>query len=164
MVNNDDAGETYLDVVKGEVRARRGRRVRSRGPYSASEAKARRAWALFLAAMHHMHGELADVTADDMTVFLTNGRLVMERYSWRNTGDDIEGISPHVVMDELGMDVPEESGDQDIYDELQLSCAQSCARRIARNQCKAGAGTRPGIHMKIGQQNGPHHTDWGPDC
>ncbi len=117
---SDDAGEMYLDVVKGEVRRRRGHTGRlRRGPYSWEEAAMIDAFDKLLSAERRMHGVLAQPTCVDVTVLLTSLRSVIERWSYENV-PDVRGVDPHVVFDELDMEVPESPvGDQDIYGDLQ---------------------------------------------
>ncbi len=112
----DEDGEKYLDVVKGTVRPRRGARKTKRGPYSASMARMRRQFQYVTAAMNRMHGELADVTADDLYVFLLRAQNVMDRYSYKKTSDNLPDL--HIVRNELDMYVEPVVEEQDVYRDL----------------------------------------------
>lgn len=118
---DNDAAEMYLDAVSGRMRRRRGpnRRIK-RGPYSREEDAMIKAFDLALSAERRMHGELAQSTCVDLTVLLVAWREVVERYSYENV-PDVSGVSPHVVFEEMDMDVPRTvEPDHDEFDLGQL--------------------------------------------
>jgi hypothetical protein len=113
----DEDGEKYLDVVKGTVRPRRGKRKKSRGPWSVAEIKLSRQFKYFIASMHYMHPELADATAGDMTVLLSRAQAICERYKWTDVPDVDDSIL-HIVRDELDLFESVDDDDVDVYQDL----------------------------------------------
>jgi hypothetical protein len=94
------------------------------GKYSLAEKRMDRAYRYMMASLHHMDGELADVTANDWTVKFARGQAIQERYSFDKTGEDVSGINPHVVMDELDWPHEEPIADADVYEELEMKFDQ----------------------------------------
>jgi hypothetical protein len=117
---DDEPGEMYFDVVKREMRARRGKRKKPRrGPYSVEEKAMMEAFRRLVVAERLMDGELAQYTCADLTVFLIRAKTVMERYSWEAIGPDLNGIDRHVVALELdAMPYGASDEDVDVYEEI----------------------------------------------
>jgi hypothetical protein len=117
-----DEGETYMDVVQGRVRKKRGPRTNlRRGPYSREEARMIDAFDKLLAAERKMHGEIAQPTCVDITVLLVQLRAACEEYSYERYRD-VSGLDPHVVFDAAQLDVPADAGDDLDVGDLRL-CA-----------------------------------------
>ena len=112
----------YFDVVKKEMRPRRGKRkIIRHGPYSVEEKQAIEEWRKLLSAGRRMDGELAQHAYRDITLILVRIRVVMERYSFENTGSNVRGIDPHVILDELDFEIVQAPAepDEDVYKHLQ---------------------------------------------
>src|ERR1700722_20165838 len=111
----DEDAERYFDKAQERMRPRRGQRKVKMGKYSLKEKRMDRAYRYMMASMHHMDGELADSTAEDWTMLFVRGQAIQEKYSYANTGDDVSGINPHVVMDELDRPHVEHVPDADVF-------------------------------------------------
>ncbi len=139
-------GEMYKDAITGEMRRRRGTHKRvKRGPYSREEQTMINAFDLALSAQRRMHGALAQSTCVDLAQFLTQWRVVVERYSYENLRD-VSAVDPHVVFAELdvqpftGVDAPAVYTDESIDLSKLVLCVLARARAYEKNQQFADSG------------------------
>jgi hypothetical protein len=76
------------------------------------------AWGRLLTAQRHMHGELSQSTCRDIVVLFTRLRMLCEKYSYQNV-PDVSGIDPHVVINEMDIDIVQASmDDTDLYKDM----------------------------------------------
>lgn len=97
-----DAGESYLDVVSGRVRKRRGSRKRGHGPMSDAEYQMSRAFQGLLRELHWMHGSLADKVCREFTAWFVTSRQALSRYSYGDvpepTLEDWEALRDELTL------------------------------------------------------------------
>jgi hypothetical protein len=157
-VEDEEAGEFYTDAVTGRRRRKRGKRDTPRGPYSGAEKRMIQSWRLLVARLHHMDGELSDLTASRITVIVTGWRLAMERYSTVNLPDPTpeDWVS---LREELG--IPEEFPGEDVGG-FDIGNLQLRVLARVRDRAKLSALATQMRARKIHAQKGPAQTGQGP--
>jgi hypothetical protein len=117
--DDEEAGEYYIDALTGKRRRRRGKRKRRMGQYSLAEKNMVRAFQKLMAAMHHMDGELADLTAQEFTKWFAFAKVTCERYSYENLPDPVPEDWQELRM-ELDMDRTEVRTERKVQTEYRV--------------------------------------------
>lgn|SRR5487761_380361 len=137
---SEDESLYYSDAITGEMRRRRGKRKKPRGPYSTAEKAMVLSWKLLMARMHYMDGELADLAARYFTSVFTLWDQSVSRYSYENLNDP-QPADWERLQEELGVAItknesPDMSKDFDVGNLklLLASRSRACAMRRKNKQ------------------------------
>ena len=110
-------GEVFYDVVKREMRRRRGAREVSRGPMSGAVGNLQTQFDKMIADMYRMHGELTDRVAIHLNAEMAARRVVMRRYFFVHvrhpTAEDWEALQEELAVADYVVD---EGDDFDLGD------------------------------------------------